>query len=112
MALSGRKRLLRLSRGPEQSGRAESIPVSRRTHLATHAPATQPEASPLVGTDAEIGQRLAPKTADTSSLARSALCRQTPKVEAVCPNWARTALCGGRSAMTVPTAIQIENLGR
>src|SRR5439155_18586526 len=96
--------------GPEQSGRVERIPVPRRAHLATHAPAAQPEASPLVGTDAAIGQRLALKTADTSSLARSALRRQTPKVEAVCPNWARTALCGGRSAMTVPTAIRIEHM--
>src|SRR5712671_5110999 len=33
------------------------------------------------------------------------LCRHTPKVGAVCPNWARTVLCGGRSVMSVPTAI-------
>ena len=33
------------------------------------------------------------------------LCRHTPKVGAVCPNWARTDLCGGRSVMSVPTAI-------
>src|SRR5438445_903804 len=32
------------------------------------------------------------------------LCRHTPKVGAVCPNWARTDLCGGRSVMSVPTA--------
>jgi len=31
--------------------------------------------------------------------------RQTPEVGAVCPNRARTDLCGGRSAMSVPTAI-------
>jgi hypothetical protein len=47
--------------------------------------------------------------------------RQPPKVGAVCPNWARTDLCGGRSAMSVPTAIRnqsqpdrglhLENLG-
>src|SRR6266576_1713471 len=34
------------------------------------------------------------------------LCRHTPKVGAVCPNWARTDLCGGRSVMSVPTAIR------
>ena len=28
------------------------------------------------------------------------------KVRTVCPNWARTDLCGGRSAMGVPTAIR------
>src|SRR4051812_46697939 len=33
--------------------------------------------------------------------------RQTPKVGAECPNWARSDLCGGRSVMSVPTAIQI-----
>ena len=31
-------------------------------------------------------------------------CRQTPKVGAECPNWARSDLCGGRSVMGVPTA--------
>jgi hypothetical protein len=31
--------------------------------------------------------------------------RQTPKVGAVCGKAARTVLCGGRSAMSVPTAI-------
>jgi hypothetical protein len=34
------------------------------------------------------------------------LCRYTPEVGAVCPNWARTDLCGGRSVMSVPTAIR------
>jgi hypothetical protein len=33
------------------------------------------------------------------------LCRQTPKVRAECPNWARSDLCGGRAVMRVPTAI-------
>src|SRR6266516_8052483 len=33
------------------------------------------------------------------------LCRHTPKVGAECPNWARSVLCGGRSVMSVPTAI-------
>ena len=35
----------------------------------------------------------------------AAFCRYSPKVGAVCLNWARTALCGGRSVMSVPTAI-------
>ena len=30
--------------------------------------------------------------------------RYTPKVGAVCPNWARTDLCGGREVTRVPTA--------
>src|ERR1700682_5453601 len=32
-------------------------------------------------------------------------CRQAPEVGAVCGKAARTDLCGGRSAMSVPTAI-------
>src|SRR3954449_7440665 len=32
-------------------------------------------------------------------------CRHKPEVGAVCPNWARSDLCGGRSVMSVPTAI-------
>ena len=34
--------------------------------------------------------------------------RHTPKAGAVCGNSARTDLGGGRSVMTVPTALQIE----
>ena len=52
----------------------------------------------------EAGQRLSPPTADPSSLAECALRRQTPEVGAQCPNWARSDLCGGRSATNVPTA--------
>ena len=33
------------------------------------------------------------------------LCRHTPEVGAICPNSARTDLCGGRSVMSVSTAI-------
>ncbi|SRR6266545_1552173 len=39
--------------------------------------------------------------------ARPASRRHTPKVGAVCPNWARTDLCGGREVTRVPTAIDI-----
>ena len=35
---------------------------------------------------------------------KGTLCRQTPEVGAVCGKAARTVLCGGRSAMSVPTA--------
>ena len=35
---------------------------------------------------------------------RSSAWRQIPLVRAGCLNWARPDLCGGRSAMTVPTA--------
>ena len=59
-----------------------------------------------VGTDDEDRCRLAAATPHPSSVAGPALCRQTPKVGAVCPNRARTDLCGGCPAMGIPTAIQ------
>ena len=31
-----------------------------------------------------------------------AKCRYSPEVGAVCPNWARTDLCGGREVTRVP----------
>jgi hypothetical protein len=37
-------------------------------------------------------------------VAAAALRRQVLEVGAVCPNWARTDLCGGRLATAVPTA--------
>jgi hypothetical protein len=37
--------------------------------------------------------------------ARPAFRRHTPEVGAVCPNWARTDLGGGREVTRVPTAI-------
>jgi hypothetical protein len=57
-----------------------------------------------MGEDHAARQRLAPQTANPSLLAASALRRHTPEVGAVCGNPARTDLCGGRSAMSVPTA--------
>ena len=58
----------------------------------------------VMGVDQEAGERLASPTANPSSLAKPTFRRQTPKVGAVCRNPARTDLCGGRSAMSVPTA--------
>src|SRR5262245_16745950 len=76
--------------------------------MATHAAAAKSEGLDDQGTDRAVGQRLAPKTAHPSPLARCALRSQAPKVGAVCPNWARTVLCGGREVTRVPTAIVFE----
>ena len=54
--------------------------------------------------DGETGRRIPPDAPSPASLAERAVCRQTPEVGAVCGNSARTDLCGGRSAMGVPTA--------
>jgi hypothetical protein len=50
------------------------------------------------------GGRLAPETDHPPSLAERTFYRHTPEVGAVCGKAARTVLCGGRSAMSVPTA--------
>ena len=50
-----------------------------------------------VGTDDQVGGRLASETDHPSSLAERSLCRHTPEVGAVCGKAARTVLCGGRA---------------
>lgn len=58
------------------------------------------------------GGALDSKTAHPSSMAEPTLRRQTPKAGAVCLNWARTVLCGGRVAIRVPTAIPNASIRR
>jgi len=74
------------------------------------ATTAQPEVQPDVGTYVQTGCCLAPHPKNPSSMATTALRRQIPKVGAVCPNWARTDLCGGRSVMGVSTAIGVGGL--
>src|SRR5450759_633606 len=104
-AEAGRHRLLQLSRGADKRSDTDRVSLPRHQPMATHAAAAKSEGLDDQGTDLAVGQRLAPKTANPSPLARCALCSQTPKVGAVCPNWARTVLCGGREVTRVPTAI-------
>src|SRR6266849_10803660 len=54
------------------------------------------------GPDAEPGNRVTGAGAHTSN--RKAICRHSPEVGAVCGKAARTDLCGGRGAISVPTA--------
>lgn len=67
--------------------------------------APQPEGGRHVGEDGPARCRVATAPALASSLARRAVWRQTPKVGAVCLNWARTDLCRGCRATSIPTAI-------
>ena len=55
---------------------------------------------------AEPGKRVTRAGAHTANRnEKKTLCRHTPEVGAECPNGARSVLCGGRSVMSVPTAI-------
>ena len=57
------------------------------------------------GPDAEPGKRVTGAGAHTSN--RKAICRHSPEVGAVCGKAARTDLCGGRGAISVPTATDL-----
>ena len=108
MAEAGRHGLLQLSRGAdERSRRCSAFRHPRHRPLATHASAAQSEGRHDVGADRRGWPTTGSQTAHPSSLARAALCRQTPEVGAVCPNRARTDLCGGRPVTGVPTAITL-----
>src|ERR1035437_6346665 len=61
---------------------------------AKHAPGTVP------------GARVTSAGAHTARRENIAKRRYTPEVGAVCLNWARTDLCGGREVTRVPTAIK------
>src|SRR5260370_22924756 len=105
MVAAGRHRLLQLPHGADKQFDTDRVPIPRYQSLAAHATAAEPERLDDLGADQAVGRRLAPETANPSSVARESLRRQTPKVGAVCPNWARTHLCGGRDVTRVPTAI-------
>src|SRR5258707_7314415 len=105
MAETGRQGLLQLPCRADQQSGAGCIPLLRHRTLATIAQATQSERRHDVAADHAVGQRLAPETGYPSSMAKNTLRRHPPKVGAVCGKAARTVLCGGRSAMSVPTAI-------
>ncbi len=85
--------------------RSFGIPTLCRRTLAKRPAPAQPERPDDMGIGGQAGGTLAPQAPDIPSLAVSTLPRQTPEVGAVCGNSARTVLCGGRSAMSVPTAI-------
>src|SRR5438094_6651927 len=74
--------------------------------MAAHTQPSQPEGPYRLGADEVDRRGLAPETQNPLSLAPTAFCRHTPKVGAVCGKAARTVLCGGRSAMSVPTATE------
>src|SRR6267142_171417 len=105
MAETGRQGLLQLPCRADQQSGAGCIPLLRHRTLAAIAQATQSERRHDLGADHAVGQRLAPETGYPSSMAKNTLRRHPPKVGAVCGKAARTVLCGGRSAMSVPTAI-------
>ena len=107
MACSSRRRLFRISRRADQWPGAIRVPISRQTSLASATMSAQPESQSAMDADDETGGRVSPEATDPSSLAQRAVRRQTPKVGAECPNWARSDLSGGRPAMDVPCTLRV-----
>ena len=66
---------------------------------------TQPAASDDLGTDEPTDRTLLATRPRAAPVAGPEVSRQVLKVGAECLNWACSDLCGGRSAMSVPTAI-------
>ena len=94
--------------GPEKSDSA--IVATRPTNKAGR-PAAEP-VERRAGTKGNVGQQSTHRTQHrtarvTGAGTHTAGCRHTPEVGAVCGKAARTDLCGGRSAMTVPTASKL-----
>src|SRR6201987_6171991 len=104
MARANRHRLFRLPRRADQQPGAERVSIPRPRSLASAVAPAQPKSTSAMDANDETGRRIPPPATTPASLAKCALRRQTPEVGAECPNWARSDLCGGRSAMGVPTA--------
>ena len=105
LAEAGRNRPLRLLRSPYECPSALRVLASRDRPPGDErfGGAARSDRLHVGPKDAITAGR--PRTAHPSSLARPALRRQTPEVGAGCSNWARPDLCGGCSAMSIPTAI-------
>ncbi len=105
MAAARGRRLVELPRRTHQHRGPEHLPASRRKPVAARAPAPKPEGLHDVGEDARDHRPLAALATHPPSLASNTFRRQTSKAGAGCLNRARPVLCGGRSVMSVPTAI-------
>jgi len=92
-------------RRADQCQKPERLSLPHNEPLAACAATAQPEGSNHVGPNRSTRGRVPALATYPSSMAQRSLCRHSPKVGAECPNRARSDLCGGRSAMSVPTAI-------
>jgi len=73
------------------------------------APAPEPEDAAVVAEVQPARHRLVAQSPQHAPIPRSTLCRHSPKVGAQCGNSARWDLCGGRGAISVPTAIAVQD---
>src|SRR5262249_40558663 len=87
-----------------------AIPRRDPSDLASPAATSQPARPTLhLGKVRPNLQQMAAVAQDPAPVSQRAVCKSTSKVRAVCGSAARTDLCGGRSAMAVPTAITVSS---
>jgi hypothetical protein len=96
MARANRRRIFRLPRRADEQRGDRGFPLPHHRPLAPNSLPAKPKGTDGVAADDETGRRVSPQAACPSSMAKCALCRQTPEVGAECPNRARSDLCGGR----------------
>src|SRR5215203_2486311 len=82
------------------------IPLSHQPEMVPKSAATQPTAPPDVGTDESAHYPVPAVPARVAPVAGSAVRRHLLEVGAECVSSACSDLCGGRSVMSVPTAIK------
>ena len=103
-ATAGGAGVLRVPRCAHQRPTHEQLPALRRQVLAVGTASAQSEGFVLMGPHEAVSRPLATVSTCSASVARQALRRYSPKVGARCVNRARRDLCGGCSAMDIPTA--------
>ncbi len=101
----------RLLRGANQHLPAVGLPLSHQHSLVPKSAATQPAAPADVGTDGPTYRAIPTVTARSAPVAKPSVHRQSLEVGAECVSSARSDLCGGWSAMAIPTAIKISPSG-
>src|SRR5204863_9138856 len=100
------QRLLCLLRGADEHLPTLGIPLSHQPDMVPTSAATQPTAPADVGPDASAHYPVPAVPVRAAPVAGSAVRRHILEVGAECVSSACSDLCGGWSAMTIPTAIK------
>jgi RNA-directed DNA polymerase len=90
--------------GADERSDTDRIPLPRHQSLAAHATAAEPERLDDLGADQAVGPTTGSRNRESFIRGQRGASPLDTQGGAVCPNWARTDLCGGRGVTRVPTA--------
>jgi len=107
VATEDSQRIFCLSRCANELLQAGRLSRQSDARWDERAAQTQPTATHHLGSNVPYRYRVVTCPAHPSSVAGGSFCRQTSKVGARCPNWARRDLCGECSVMGISTAITV-----